>query len=153
MVLVVVNVMVFVIVDLFFFKKQDEIAYFMALNPLLVFKKGEYWRMITSMFYHFGTEHLVCNMLMLFFVGRLLEPIFGSLRFFVLYFVSGLVASGASLLYNGIIIRDRSPFVFSAGASGAIYGLVGAFAVFFLAGKFAFYFLTLRAVPPDHICL
>lgn len=129
--LVALNVMIFVIVDLFFFKRQDEIAYFMALNPLLVLKKGEYWRMVTSMFYHFGTEHLVCNMLMLFFVGRLLEPVFGSLRLFVLYFVSGLVASGASLLYNGIIIRERSPFVFSAGASGAIYGLVGAFAVFF----------------------
>lgn len=129
--LVVVNVMIFVVVDLFFFKRQDEIAYFMALNPLLVFKKGEYWRMVTSMFYHFGIEHLACNMLMLFFVGRLLEPIFGSLRLFVLYFMSGLVASGASLLYNGIIIRERSPFVFSAGASGAIYGLVGAFAVFF----------------------
>ena len=136
--LVAVNVAIFVIVDLFLFRRQDEIAYYMALNPRLVFKEKEYWRIVTSMFYHFGTKHLVCNMLMLFFVGRLLEPVFGSLRLFVLYFVSGLVASGASLLYNGIIIRDRSPFVFSAGASGAIYGLVGAFAVFFFIHRARF---------------
>ncbi len=136
--LVVVNVLIFVIADLFFFERQDEIAYFMALNPFLVLKKGEYWRMVTSMFYHFGTEHLVCNMLMLFFVGRILESLFGSLRLFVLYFASGLVASGASLLYNGIIIRERGVFVFSAGASGAIYGLVGTFAVFFFIHRARF---------------
>lgn len=129
--LVVVNVLIFVIVDLFFFERGDEIAYFMALNPFLVFEKGEYWRVVTSMFYHFGIEHLVCNMLMLFFTGRLMESVFGSLRLFVLYFVSGLVASGTSLLYNGIIARERSTVVFSAGASGAIYGLVGASAVFY----------------------
>ncbi len=127
--LVVVNVLIFMVVDLFLFERQDEIAYYMALNPLLVFKKGEYWRIVTSMFYHFGTDHLVCNMLMLFLVGRYLEPTFGSVRFGVLYFVSGVVASGASLLYNGVVFRERASFVFSAGASGAIYGLTGAFAV------------------------
>ena len=127
--LVAVNVVIFVVVDLFLFERQDEIAYYMALNPILVFKEKEYWRIITSMFYHFGTDHLVCNMLALFFVGRLLEPVYGSLRHFVLFFASGLVASGASLLYNGIISPSRGTTVLSAGASGAVYGLVGAFAV------------------------
>ena len=127
--LVAVNVAIFVIVDLFLFRRQDEIAYYMALNPRLVFKEKEYWRIVTSMFYHFGTDHLVCNMLALFFVGRILEPLYGSLRQLVLYFVSGLVASGASLLYNGVIAPDRGMTVFSAGASGAVYGLIGAFAV------------------------
>lgn len=127
--LVIVNVVIFLIVDLFFFRKQEEIAYYMALNPLLVFEKREYWRIVTSMFYHFGIDHVVCNMLMLFLVGRYLEPVFGSVRFGLLYFVSGLVASGASLLYNGVVIRERASSVFSAGASGAVYGLAGAFAV------------------------
>lgn len=137
--LVVVNVVIFLIVDLFLFKRQDEISYYMALNPLLVFEKGEYWRIVTSMFYHFGTDHLVCNMLMLFLVGRYLEPTFGSVRYSILYFVSGLVASGASLLYNGVIFRERASYVFSAGASGAIYGLAGAFAVlsFFHRDRFS----------------
>ncbi len=130
-ILVIVNVVIFLLTDLFLVDLQDEAAYYMALNPFLVLKKGEYWRVVTSMFYHFGVDHLACNMLMLFLLGRMLEPVLGRVWYFLLYFVSGLVASGASILYNGIIVSDRERIVFSAGASGAVYGLVGAFAVLF----------------------
>ena len=68
-----INIVLFLIVDLFLFHRQSEIAYFMALNPVLVMR-GEYWRLFTSMFYHFGIDHLVCNMLMLFILGSMLEP-------------------------------------------------------------------------------
>lgn len=135
LVLTGVNVILFLAADLFMFRWQDEIAYVMALNPILVMQ-GEYWRLITSMFYHFGIDHLVCNMLMLFVLGVDLESRFGKLRYGVLYFVSGLVADGASILYNGFIRGEEGRYVFCAGASGAVYGLIGALAaVFFINRK------------------
>lgn len=134
LVLAGINVILFLAVDLFLFRRQDEIAYVMALNPILVMQ-GEYWRLITSMFYHFGIDHLVCNMLMLLVLGVDLEPLFGKVRYGVLYFISGLVADGASILYNGFIRGEEGMFVFCAGASGAVYGLIGALAAVFFVNR------------------
>lgn len=131
-ILVAVNVVIFLAVDLFLFKRQDEITFTMALNPFFVIQGKEYWRLFTSMFYHFGIDHLACNMLMLFLLGGILEPLFGKVKFVILYFVSGLVADGASILYNGVIRSETDGFVFCAGASGAVYGLIGAFVALFL---------------------
>lgn len=131
-ILVAINVLIFLITDLFLFERQDEITFTMALNPFFVIHGKEYWRLITSMFYHFGIDHLACNMLMLYLLGAILEPLFGRMRFLVLYFVSGLVADGASILYNGVIRSETDGFVFCAGASGAVYGLIGAYAAIFL---------------------
>ena len=122
-----VNIILFLVFDLFLFLKQDEIVYYMALNPVLVVEGKEYWRLITSMFYHFGIDHLMCNMMMLYVVGGMLEPFFGRVRFLFLYFATGIIADGASILYNSVIRSDSGRFVFCAGASGAVYGLTGAF--------------------------
>lgn len=128
-ILVVVNAVVFLITDLVFFHEQNRIVYYMALNTELVLNKGEFWRLFTSMFYHFDIEHVMFNMLMLYFVGVIIEPFFGRIRFFILYFVSGLLADVTSIIYNSLIVGESSKNVFEAGASGAVYGLFGAFAV------------------------
>lgn len=129
-----INIVLFLVVDLFLFRRQSEIAYFMALNPVLVMQ-GEYWRLFTSMFYHFGIDHLVYNMLMLFVLGSMLEPFFGKVRYGVLYFVSGLAAGGASILYNGFLRGEEGMYVLCAGASGAVYGLIGAYVALFLVQR------------------
>lgn len=126
-ILVAVNVVIFLLTDLVFFGEQDRIGYYMALNPVLVTKYGEYWRLITSMFYHFNIEHVLFNMLSLYFVGAMLEPFFGRVRFAILYFASGLLADVATIIYNSLIVRENAEVVFSAGASGAVYGLLGAY--------------------------
>lgn len=131
-ILVVMNVVVFFITDFFFFERQEEVAFYMALNPGLVINRKEYWRLFTSLFYHFGIEHLFSNMLMLYFMGMMLEPFFGRFRFFILYFTAGLFADAASILYNGFIVSENRWVVFSAGASGAVYGLLGALCAVFL---------------------
>lgn len=77
----------------------------------------EAWRWLTSMFMHAGASHLFFNMLGLFFFGRILEREVGGRWFLSIYFVSGLVGSLA------FILTSAAPAV---GASGAIFGLIGA---------------------------
>ena len=82
----------------------------------------EYYRLFTSMFMHFGIEHLMNNMIVLGAIGIHLEPHLGKIKFLLIYFISGLGAGLLSLFVN-IITRSISV---SAGASGAIFGLMGA---------------------------
>ncbi len=82
---------------------------------------GEWWRLLTSGFLHASPLHIGSNMLALFFIGRGLEPVLGTLRFGLLYAVS-LAAGGL-----GVMILE--PGALSIGASGAIFGLMGAYLV------------------------
>lgn len=83
---------------------------------------GQWWRTFTSLFVHFGLLHLGVNMWVLYQSGRIIERLFGSLRFLGLYVFSGLAGSLASLLWH--------PLVNSAGASGAIFGVLGGLLAF-----------------------
>jgi membrane associated rhomboid family serine protease len=83
---------------------------------------GEWWRLITNGFLHANVLHIGSNMLALFFIGRGLEPALGALRLGLIYFVS--LAAGSL----GVIILE--PDALSIGASGAIFGLMGAYVVF-----------------------
>ncbi|RKW51538.1 MAG: rhomboid family intramembrane serine protease [Lachnospiraceae bacterium] len=85
-------------------------------------KNGEYYRLATSMFMHFGIEHIVNNMLILVLLGGKLEDIMGHFKFFVIYMLSGILANIASDLAQTM----TGDFAVSAGASGAIFGVVGA---------------------------
>lgn len=91
--------------------------------PRLV-QGGEIWRLATSMFLHIGVLHLLFNGWALFQLGTLYETWVGSGRFTLVYFVSGLVGSTASVLVM------PNPESLSAGASGAIFGLLGALIAF-----------------------
>ncbi|HEX9140476.1 MAG TPA: rhomboid family intramembrane serine protease [Steroidobacteraceae bacterium] len=88
---------------------------------------GQWWRLFTSMFLHFGILHILLNMWAFWNIGPLAERLFGSRRFLVLYVFAGLCGSEASLLWN--------PAVNSAGASGAIFGVLGGLLAFMLNPK------------------
>lgn len=92
-----------------------------ALNPGRV-ADGEWWRVVTAGFLHFGPMHLLFNMLALWVIGRDIEMILGRTRFVAVYLVSLLGGSAAALLYYGNDARV-------AGASGAVFGLMGGLAV------------------------
>ena len=79
---------------------------------------GEYWRLITAGFLHAGFFHLFLNMFSLYILGTILEPAIGTLRFGLIYFVSLLAGS------FGVVLTD--PDAATVGASGAIFGLMGA---------------------------
>jgi membrane associated rhomboid family serine protease len=82
---------------------------------------GDWWRLITSGFLHSGLIHIGFNMYLLFLLGRLLEPTLGSVRFAAVYFVSLLGGSLGALIVN--------PHAVTVGASGAVFGLMGAAAI------------------------
>jgi membrane associated rhomboid family serine protease len=88
------------------------------LDNLVGVAHGEWWRLITSAFLHYGPFHLLLNMLALYWFGSLLEQRIGSGRFVLLYLVSGLAGSAGALLMD--------PTTPTVGASGAIFGILGA---------------------------
>ena len=79
---------------------------------------GEWWRLAASWFVHFGLQHFAMNMISLWILGSKIEGSFGTILFALVYIVSGLGSSVATLIF-------ASPLAISAGASGAINGLLG----------------------------
>ncbi len=86
-------------------------------------RAGEWWRIITSAFFHNGAIHLFCNMYSLYIIGTQLETVLGKCKFSIVYFVSIIVASLFSAVLHGSGVA-------SIGASGAIFGLMGAMLYF-----------------------
>jgi len=87
------------------------------LRPLTT--GGEWWRLLTNCFLHIGVFHLLMNMFALVYIGILLEPYLGKVRFATAYLLTGIAASVCSLWWHDMTI--------SAGASGAIFGMYGVF--------------------------
>ncbi|HEX5170886.1 MAG TPA: rhomboid family intramembrane serine protease [Cyclobacteriaceae bacterium] len=121
--LILLNIFVFVIMAVYqeslLFNRPEDFFFVLFtganFNPFTV--DGDYWRLLTSMFMHWGILHLAVNMYALYSVGRELEVFLGKSRFMLLYFITGIGAGLSSLIFN--------LYVVSAGASGAIFGLFG----------------------------
>lgn len=121
--LVIINVSVFFGLS---FIGMTEDASFMAEHGAMyvpyVLERGEYYRIFTSMFLHFGFQHLMNNMVMLIAIGYTLENELGRVKFLILYLLSGIGGTFVSM-YQDIHINE---YAVAAGASGAIFGLIGA---------------------------
>ena len=98
------------------------LVHFGAKVPWLV-AGGEYWRLFTAIFLHIGFLHLAFNSYALYSLGPQVETLYGRNRFLMIYLLSGLAGSVASYVLSASI---------SAGASGAIFGLVGALTVYLI---------------------
>ena len=115
--LVIVNVVVFIICDFF-----DSHLYELGMLDFYhVLMKGEYGRFLWSMFLHADINHLFSNMLILFFLGSMIEKEIGHVRYGLLYFLSGIGAGLLSVFYK-LMTYSPAP---SLGASGAVFGLDG----------------------------
>ncbi len=121
--IIAINVIVYVIMTIFGNTLDAEyMAEYGAMYPEYVSKNGEYWRFFTSMFMHFGLMHILNNMVMLGAAGQMVEKAIGHVKFLVIYLFAGIC--GSILSYN--IMLKNQDYAVSAGASGAIFGLVGA---------------------------
>lgn len=103
----------------------------LAVDVYGISEKRQYYRFLTSMFTHFGITHIFGNMVILIALGARVENIIGRLNYAIIYIVAGLAAAFASYInffYNDI-------HAYSAGASGAIFGLLGVLVVIAIYNK------------------
>ena len=123
MVVIAVNIIVFAVMSIFGNTLDAQyMAEHGAMYPPYVAENGQYWRLFTSMFMHFGLMHILNNMVMLGAVGRIVEIAMGHVRFLIAYIVAGIC--GGALSYA--VMLHNNDYAVSAGASGAIFGMVGA---------------------------
>lgn len=92
-----------------------------AMFAPFVMEGGEYYRLFTSMFMHFGIRHIANNMLVLFVLGDNLERALGSVKYLLFYLLCG---AGANVISMYMGMNDPVQAV-GAGASGAIFGVIG----------------------------
>lgn len=92
-----------------------------AVYAPLIFEQGQWYRMFTSMFLHFGAPHLINNMLVLFVLGQRLEPVVGKIKFILIYILGGLGGNLLSLFFD----MQTEKYTLSAGASGAVFAVMG----------------------------
>ena len=121
--LIALNVLFFLYLEI---TGSSEDAYFMytkgAMFAPAVLEDGEYYRLLTAMFMHFGIRHIMNNMLVLFVIGDNLERALGKIRYLFFYLTCGVLANVISLLWE--IWFPGSRMVVSAGASGVVGGLL-----------------------------
>lgn len=120
--LIIINVIVFILMYILGKGSQDAFTLikFGAFQKDLILG-GEYYRLITSAFLHIGIFHLLFNCYALYVIGRQLESFLGKIKFLIIYLVSALCGSLMSMIF---------PISISAGASGAIFGLLGSLLYF-----------------------
>ncbi len=95
------------------------VAHGAMFAPLVL--QGEYWRLLTAAFMHFGIRHIINNMLILYVLGDNLERALGSVKYLIFYLTCGIGANAASLFLE----MRTGEIAVSAGASGAVFGVVG----------------------------
>lgn len=121
--LILINTLIFLVVE---FTGGSENGQHMlecgAVYAPLILEQGQWYRMFTSMFLHFGAPHLINNMLVLFVLGQRLEPVTGKIRFLLIYILGGLGGNILSLFFD---MQAGNITSLSAGASGAVFAVMG----------------------------
>lgn len=120
--LAAVNVIIFLIIESVGSTEDSEIMYqWGAMYSPDVFEGGQWYRIITSMFLHFGINHLLNNMVVLLILGYQMEEKYGRLKYLITYFVCGIVGN----IISGAAEMAADSYTIGAGASGAVFGIFG----------------------------
>ena len=108
----------------------------------MIVQGGEYYRLFTCMFLHFGIEHLLNNMLVLFVLGSRLERVIGKIKFLLIYLLGGVLGNIISLYLE----LHAQNFAVSAGASGAVFAVMGAMIYIVIRNKGRLGDLSMRQI-------
>lgn len=130
--LIVINVVVFGIETIAGGSENTQVALRFGASYAPLVLSGEYYRLFTAMFLHFGAFHLLTNMVSLGVLGPAVEKMFGKIRFLLVYLIGGIVGNLLSIFLDTVLNRNA----LSAGASGAIFALFGAYLVMAFSKKF-----------------
>ncbi|MFB6454984.1 rhomboid family intramembrane serine protease [Chitinophaga sp. Hz27] len=128
--LIYINVAVYLIMafsglGVLAFRSDDLLKWGADFRPYTI--NGQWWRLVTSMFLHGGLMHVAMNMYGLLFAGSFLERLLDSKKLLIVYMITGIVASLASIAWH--------PETVSVGASGAIFGLFGVILAFLISDR------------------
>ena len=129
--IIAVNILIFAVTELLG-NTEDPVWMLQcgaAYVPLM--EEGQWYRLVTSMFLHFGPAHLFNNMFLLLFMGDLLEKLVGKWRYLLIYFGSGIAGN----LLSFFLEQNQGNYSVSAGASGAIFGVLGGVLVMMVASR------------------
>lgn len=121
-IIMAICIILFVLMELSGGSTNGETLLKFGANLDVLVKDGEYYRLFTCIFLHIGIMHLLCNMYSLYIIGREVESLFGKIKYIIIFILSGISGSIMSLAFTHNTI--------SAGASGAIFGLLGALLYF-----------------------
>ncbi len=141
-ILVMINVAVWCILELLGNTLDGAfIAEYGGMYPEFM-HNGEWYRLFTAMFLHFGAEHLANNMILLAAAGSKLEAAVGSMRYLVIYISAGLAGN----LLSYYVMEHTGSYAVCAGASGAVFGIIGALAWVAIRNKGKFEGLTTKGL-------
>lgn len=122
-IIIAICILLYIIMEIFGNGSTNNITLLkFGANLDVLVKNGEYYRLFTSIFLHIGIMHLLCNMYSLYIIGREVESLFGKVKYIIIFILSGIFGSILSMAFSHNVI--------SAGASGAIFGLLGALLYF-----------------------
>ncbi len=141
--IIIINIIVFILTD--FLSLPFRGNYIIDAGSLSwdrVLNYHEYYRIITSTFLHADIDHIFNNMLVLFFLGTYIEQYMGRIKYLIIYFSSGIIAGFTSMVYNML----RYDYTESIGASGAIFGIMGALLYILIIRHRKYHDLDLRRV-------
>lgn len=131
-IIIVINVVVFAVLTFLGDTTDVQFMYHHGANfwPSVI-EEHEYYRLLTCTFIHFGISHLFNNMLVLAYIGDNLERALGKVKYLVLYLAAGIGSSAVSAVWS--MFKDE--YSVSGGASGAIFGVVGAMLVIVIKNR------------------
>ena len=121
-IIMAICIIIFILIELSGGSTNSQTLLKYGANLDVLVKNGEYYRLFTCIFLHVGIMHLLCNMYSLYIIGREVENLFGKIKYIIIFILSGIFGSIMSLAFTHNTI--------SAGASGAIFGLLGALLYF-----------------------
>lgn len=121
-IIMAICIILFILMELSGGSTNSQVLLKYGANLDVLVKNGEYYRLFTCIFLHIGIMHLLCNMYSLYVIGREVENLFGKVKYIIIFILSGIFGSIMSLAFTHNTI--------SAGASGAIFGLLGALLYF-----------------------
>lgn len=148
LILVLTNFLLF-LVSMILLYINKSFADYLALKPANILQGKYLWTIILSMFIHAGFFHLFANMVSLIFLGSFLERIIGKKRFIFIYFISGIFASIAFILFSLLIKSEFN--VYAVGASGAIFGIAAV--IMILTPKLRVFIFPIPIAMPIYIAI
>ena len=120
--IVIINIVVYIVLAAIGDPSDSVFMLKHGASYLPAVMNGEYYRLFTSMFLHFSFYHIAYNMLSLIFLGDILETIVGPVRYLIIYLLGGIAGN----LFSLAVSLRTDQYAVSAGASGAIFAVIGA---------------------------